>query len=112
MKRHRIPYAAAAAATAALLSPAALAQQGYPGGHEHMMWGGSWGPWIGGPFTMLLLLALLIAGLVALVRWLGAGDRRGPSDDRASARAILEERFARGEIDESEFNERKRTLES
>ena len=49
--------------------------------------------------------------IVLAVRWLGGlphESRRPP--ERSSARAILEERFARGEIDKEEFEERQRLL--
>lgn len=62
---------------------------------------------------MVLFLAAVIGIVVALVRWVGgAGDAPRTQREESSAHAILEERFARGEIDETEFHERKRTLES
>jgi len=68
------------------------------------------GPMMGWAWLLvwLLFLAVLVVGIVFLVRSLT--DR----DDRSASRAmgILEERFARGEIDRDEFDERKRALES
>jgi putative membrane protein len=80
---------------------------------DHMMtWGYGWGRdggWFG--LMHLLWLALIVLAIVALVR-LGFGrGARGfsrPEEDRALA--ILRERFARGEIDKAEFEERKRDL--
>lgn len=75
---------------------------------DHMMgWGGGWG-WYWWPMH-LLWWALVIAGVVVLVRWLSGGrrDRRGGQD---SAVAILRERYARGEINQKEFDERMRFL--
>ena len=95
--------------TALALSGEALADgaggYGMHGG-EHGDWG--WGGMIFGPLFMILLLVLVIAGVVLLVRWLGAA----PSVHATSSMAlhILEERFARGEIDKDEFEERKRLL--
>ena len=66
--------------------------------------------WIG-PLAALLFLALLIGGAIVIVRMLinrpssGGGASRGPL-------AILEERFARGEIDEEEFRTRRDALRS
>lgn len=59
----------------------------------------------------LLLAVLLVFGIVVLVR---AFAERGGSGSRPanSAVQILEERFARGEIDREEFEERRRALES
>lgn len=78
----------------------------------HMM---GWYGMIFGPLFMVLLLAVLIAAGVLIVRWavgpwhgsaplppLGRPDRT-PLD-------ILKERFARGEIDKNEFEERRRVL--
>lgn len=60
---------------------------------------------------MILWWALVIVGIVALVKWVGmspgAGGRSG-SDSKALG--ILKERYARGEIDEQEFQKRKRDL--
>ncbi len=67
------------------------------------MWGASWmgGNWWIGWVTMLLCWGLAIAGIVWLVRTLVAGGTG--STERGRALAILEERFARGEISEDEF---------
>lgn len=57
----------------------------------------------------LLFVGLLVVGIVVLVRTLtdrGTGSGRSAS----SALEILEERFARGEIDLEEFEERRRAL--
>jgi len=68
------------------------------------------GPMMGWAWLLvwLLFLAVLVVGIVFLVRSLP--DR----DDRSASRAmaILEERFARGEIDREEFDERRTALES
>ncbi|MGI8518004.1 MAG: SHOCT domain-containing protein [Acidimicrobiia bacterium] len=70
----------------------------------HMMgWGGALALW-------LLVLLAIAAGIVWLVRILG--DRPSQNVPANSAMRILEERFARGEIDQDEFEERRRTLRS
>lgn len=82
------------------------------GPHWDMMgWGG--GNWLG-PFSMffwLLILALLIAAAVWFFR---RNDRSGgeatPSIRRPSALDVLEERYARGEIDRDEYLQKKRDL--
>lgn len=73
-------------------------------------WGG--GGMIGGLFMMVLFWGGLIALVVILVRWLDrdGAARFGPASQRSSALHLLEERFARGEIDKDEFVERKRLL--
>lgn len=107
-KRAAAVIAAAGTAMATLGSARAQGTQGY----DHMMWNGGWGHWIFGPAMMLLFLGVLVFGVAAAIRWMGSGDRPDRSGKSLSARAILKERFARGEIDEREFQERKRTLEN
>lgn len=82
-------------------------------GHHGMMWNGGSGMWIMGPIMMLLFLAATVAIVVLVVRSLsGHGPSQGSSSAReSSALRILEERFARGEIDEEEFRKRKDALE-
>ncbi|MEP6665468.1 MAG: SHOCT domain-containing protein [Nocardioidaceae bacterium] len=66
----------------------------------------SWG-WVGMVVGMLALWGVLIAGVALLVRSLGAS--RQPSSSSVAARApeqVLAERFARGDIDETEYNAR------
>ena len=69
----------------------------------------SWGPW---GFAMsigsLLFLALIVIGIVMLVRGPSSGPE--PRREGPSAGQILDERFARGEIDEEEYQSRKRAL--
>lgn len=66
-------------------------------------WGGGFG-WL----FMILWWALVIVGLVALIKWLlgssTAAGTRTPLD-------ILKERYARGEIDREEFEQKKANLE-
>ncbi|MFC4350900.1 SHOCT domain-containing protein [Fodinicurvata halophila] len=89
------------------LSTLSLAQSGNSYGY-HMMDG--WGGWFMGPVMMLLVFGLLILGVVLVLRALGIGDggRGNSSQDRALE--ILKERFARGEIDEEEFRNRRKHL--
>lgn len=71
-------------------------------------------PFIGMPYGlgwifMILFWVLVIAGVIAIVRWLAAGaSRRGqdlPPVHKTPA-GILRERYARGEIDREEFLQR------
>ena len=80
----------------------------------HMMgWGGGWYAMIVGPLFMILMFAAVIAVAVFLVRWLGGSWQGTAPHHMASGRTslvILKERFARGEIDKAEFEERRRVL--
>lgn len=78
-----------------------------------MMWGydgfgfggGAMGIW------MILFWGLIIAAVVVLAR--GVGGRSAGSDSRVAERTpldILRERYARGEIDKNEFEQKRRDL--
>jgi putative membrane protein len=100
--------------SAVLVSMPALAQA--PAGRPeswHMGWDWGWGHMIFGPLTMLVFWGGLIVLIVVAARWLGAGSSpsgQAPGPSQKTALGILEERFARGEIDKDEFEERKRLL--
>jgi putative membrane protein len=64
-----------------------------------MMWGGGW--------MMLLFWIAVIAVAVMLFRRYG----RASGLNRPDALDVLRERYARGEIDEAEFEARRRVLE-
>jgi putative membrane protein len=75
--------------------------------YDHNM--GWWG-YAGMGVGMVLFWALVIAGIVALVAYI-SGDRRErqiPPDttSTASPEQILAARFARGEINETEYHDR------
>lgn len=67
--------------------------------------------WFWGAFMMLLFWGGLAAVIVFAVRAFGGSSRR-TSDETTDASTILETRFARGEISQEEFEERRRVLES
>ena len=68
-----------------------------------------------GIVLMVAFWALIIVGLVLGVRWLVRADRNsrlpgGPGQSADEPLEILRQRYARGEIDDEEFERRKRTL--
>lgn len=88
------------------------ASSDYGWGSHMMSWGGGWFGMIFGPLFMILTLAVVIAVAVLLVRWLGGPWQGMPPHAQPSPTPldILKERFARGEIDKDEFEERRRLL--
>lgn len=67
--------------------------------------------WFGG-LIMIVFWVLVIVGLVFLIRWLAAstkGETRGASTGE-SPLDILKKRYARGEINKEEFEEKKKDL--
>ena len=72
-------------------------------------------PWYGmvlGPIMMIAVLAAIITVVVLLVRWLGGAPNvsRPHLPPEKTPLDILTERFARGEIDKQEFEDKKRIL--
>jgi putative membrane protein len=86
-------------------------------------WGefGGWGMGFGFGF-MILFWVLIVLGIVALVRWLlqqsqsgrerGTADKAGDKTRDRTPLEIVQERYARGEIDRNEYEQKKRDLES
>ncbi|WP_354675034.1 SHOCT domain-containing protein [Cupriavidus alkaliphilus] len=84
-----------------------------------MMWNwgefGGWGMGFGFLF-MILFWTLVVLAIVALVRWLmresqatrGQGKQESPRDK--TPLEIVQERYARGEIDREEYEQKRRDL--
>lgn len=76
-----------------------------------MMWWDGYGPgpWMFfGPLFMIILIAACVLFMFFMMRRHRCGHGGGHGD---SAAQILKERFARGEIDKAEYEERRRVLE-
>ena len=94
-------------AALSLAAPAWAQPAGPPYGPD-MMWPGGWyGMMFLGPVMMLLFIAAVV---VLAVRWLGGTGGAAPRASQSRALDILKERFARGEIDQDEFEKRRRVL--
>lgn len=77
----------------------------------HPGWG--WGHMIFGGLMMIAFWGGLILLIVLLVRWLGGGGASShapPSPSRQTPLEILQARFAKGEIDKEEYEERRKVL--
>lgn len=98
-----------ATAVIALAPAAAWAQARSDGFWWHpMMSGAGWSFMLLGPFFMLLPLVVLVAVVFFIARAAsGPGHARPPERTPLD---ILKERFARGEIDAAEFEDRRRLL--
>ncbi len=72
-----------------------------------MWWNDYWpGPWMFmGPLIMIVVIALCITMMFFMMRGMGHGRRRDAID-------ILKERLARGEINQAEYEERRRLLDA
>lgn len=99
------------ASAALFVSSAVLAQQPPGPAYGPHMWDGGWHGWFFGPLMMILFFAAAVIVIVFLVRRLGGLGIGGHSESpTVSPLDILKERFARGEIDKEEFEERRRVL--
>jgi len=85
------------------------------GGQGYGMWG-NWG--IGGMIMMIFFWGIIIVGAILIIRYFtsghgglsarqGGGIMRGDRDPLE----VLRDRYAKGEIDTEEYEERKRILE-
>ena len=85
----------------------------YDLGSHMMTWGAEWYGMIFGMLFIILALSMVIAVALALVRGFGGVRQQTPPATYPPARTaldILKERYARGEIDSQEFEERRRVL--
>ncbi len=80
------------------------------GGYPSMMgWGFGWMMFM--PVFMIVFWGLVIWGVVAVVQGISRGGGPGPAVAREeSALEILKRRYARGEIDKEEYEDKKRDL--
>lgn len=105
-------WSGALAGLAGLAAPTVAWAQQQGGPYYGHMWDGEWHGWFFGPFFMMLFFIVMVVIIVLLVRWLG-GPHHGPMYHGPVGKTpldILKERFARGEIDKQEFEERRRVL--
>lgn len=103
------------ASLALLVSSPVLAQQGQGPMYGPHMWNGGWSGWFFGPIMMIVFIAVTVVVVVLVIRRLGGSGRDSiaeqPAPPSKTPLDILKERFARGEIDKEEFEERRRVLD-
>jgi len=64
--------------------------------------------WFGGIF-MILWWVIIITGIVYFIKWM-TGNNNCHTGRKESALEILKERYAKGEIEKEEFEEKKKDL--
>lgn len=82
---------------------------GVPCGPHMTWWNGGWSGMILGPLLMILVPIVLIVVVLLAMRRFWPSSSAQPTVPQTPL-DILRERFARGEIDKDEFEERRRTL--
>jgi len=95
-----------------ILKELATQWRGYEWGHGPGMMGGGYGMGWFGSIIMIAFWIAVIVGIVLLIRWLIISTRatsHGTSSGE-SALQILKKRYARGEINKEEFEEKRKDL--
>jgi len=80
---------------------------GYGGYGNHPMMSGGW---FMGPIMMILMVVIIVVAVVVVMKMFGFGAHAGSPGTHDRSLAILNERFAKGEIDKAEYEERKKAL--
>ena len=95
--------------SALTLSAVSTADSGETGYYHHGMMGG-YGGMVAGPLMMILMLALSVIVIVVILRWLGVIDPSKSNNqghgNQNGALSILKKRYANGEIDKAEYEEK------
>jgi putative membrane protein len=82
-------------------------------GNRPHVGGWGWGGMTFGSITGIVFIAVVVVVVVLLVRWLGRPGHGGALHSPPGKTPLdnLKERFAKGEIDKEEFEERRRVLD-
>ena len=79
-------------------------------GTGNMADGIGWGMGFGGLF-MILFWSIVILGVLVAAKWIFGSNASSRGTKSTNALDILQERYARGEIDEQEYQQKRRELE-
>ena len=72
--------------------------------------GHMWGGMIFGPLMMIVFVTFIVFFVVLVIRWLGGTGNMPTTHTGKTALDILDERFARGEIEKNDYEECKLRL--
>ncbi len=75
-------------------------------------WGMGWGGWLVMTLVMVAFWALVVFGVVALFRGARPGGTPSAGGHPHTPEDLLDERYARGEIDTDEYTARREVLRS
>lgn len=82
--------------------------------NDYSGWGSNMMGWFGGGIVMLVFWVLLVVFIVWAVKGFGSKNccshSNHGSSSNSNALEILKERYAKGEIDKKEFEEKKKDL--
>jgi putative membrane protein len=73
-------------------------------------WGPGWGGMFFGPLGMIALVVLSVGVIVAALSWLTSERSSSRAVGSRTPREILDERFAKGEIDREDYDARRKAL--
>jgi len=95
-----------------LFSPGLLLAHAEIGAENYHMMGAMFGSggygFFGMWWIMIIFWLLIITGVVGLIKWIFTGERL--EIKRKTALEILKERYVKGEIEEDEYNKKKKDL--
>lgn len=103
-------YFVANALAGAALAQTPTAPETYPYGPHMGWWGGGWDGMFFGPLLMLLVIVAVVVTAILVMRRPGVSWQGTTQAPGRTPLDVLKERYARGEIDKADYEERRRVL--